>query len=197
VKEPLHLVFVCIGNRNRSPFAEFFFSKLISEKDKGFVNEIRVTSAGFVSQRTKEKMASMQIGAPEPFFGRPLARTTRVALAGQSISVPEEWRTRELTSDIVKKADLLITALPWQKRELMRLYPKAVAMIFTLREISQWDGYLLLEDYEFKGIPRDGTLWDYVEENPDYVSKILSEAEKMLIKAYPNILNQLGLKAAE
>ena len=196
MKEPLHLIFVCIANRNRSPFAEFFFSKLISEKNNEFANEIRVTSAGFVPQRMRETMAEIKIGVPEPFFDRPLARTTRVALAGKNISVPEEWRTRELTSDMVKEADLIITALPDQKKEIMRLYPKEVPTIFTLREISQWEGYLLLEDHEFRGIPRDSTLWDYVEENPGYVSEILVETERILIKAYSHILDQLALKAA-
>jgi len=196
MKEPLYLVFVCIANRNRSPFAEFFFSKLIREKNKEFVNEIRVTSAGFVPQRMRERMAEIRIGVPEPFFGRALARTTRAALADKNTSVPEEWRTRELTSDMVKEADLIITALPEQKEELIRLYPIESPKIFTLREMSQWDGYLLLEDNEFKRIPRDSTLWDYVEENPGYVSEILAETERMLIKAYSNILDRLALKGA-
>ncbi len=196
MKEPRHLVFVCMGNRNRSPFAEFFFSKLISEKDKGLINEIRVTSAGFVPQRMKEKMAGLQIRAPEPFFGRPLAQTTRTALLSRGITVSDGWRTRALTPEMIQEADLLVTAVPEQKKDIMTLYTKSAAKIFTMREISQWEGYLVQEDYDFKGLPKDGTLWNYVEENPEYVGMILSETEKMLIKAYPNIMDQLGLKGA-
>ncbi|MGB4224273.1 MAG: hypothetical protein WBJ54_10710, partial [Syntrophorhabdus sp.] len=70
--------------------------------------------------------------------------------------------------------------------------PKVADIIFTIREISQWEGYLLQEDYDFNKIPRDGSLWSYVEENFDYVANILSEIEKMLIKAYPNIMIRMG-----
>jgi protein-tyrosine-phosphatase len=145
----------------------------------------------------KDKMAALKIGAPDPFFGRPLARTTRDALASRGISAPEGWETRELTSDMVKEADLIITVLPDQKKDLVRLFPKAAGRIFTIREISEWDDYLLQEDYDFKEIPRDSTLWDYVEENPDYVSNILFEMEKMLIKAYPSIMAKLRLRVGE
>lgn len=193
MKRPLHLVFVCIGNRSRSPFAEFFFSKLISERDNQFVDAIKVTSVGFLPQRMKDKMAALKIGAPDPFFGRPLAQTTRTVLLDQGITVSDGWRTSELTQEMAEQADLIITALPGQKNDIIRLYPNAAGRIFTMREISQWDGYLLQEDYDFKEIPRDSTLWDYVEENYEYVTNILLEMEKMLRKAYPNIIGKLGL----
>lgn len=193
MKRPLHLVFVCIGNRNRSPFAEFFFSKLISERDNKFVDAIRITSAGFLPQRMKDKMAALKIGAPDPFFGRPLAQTTRTVLLGQGITVSDGWRTRELTPEMVEQADLIITALPGQKNDIIRLYPNVADRTFTMREISQWEDYLLQEDYDFKEIPRDSTLWDFVEENYEYVTNILLEMEKMLIKAYPNIMGKMGL----
>lgn len=197
MKPPLHLVFVCIGNRNRSSFAEFFFSKLISQKDNQFVDAIRVTSAGFLPQRMKDKMATLKIGMPDPFFGRPLAQTTRTCLLRLNITVSDGWRTRELTPELAEQADLIITALPGQKNDIMWLYPKVAERIFTMREISRWDDYLLQEDYDFKEIPRDSTLWDYVEENYEYVNNILFEMEKMLIKAYPNIMEKLGLRINE
>jgi len=193
VKRPLHLVFVCIGNRNRSPFAEFFFSKLINQSDNQFIDAIKITSAGFLPQRMKDKMAALKIGAPDPFFGRPLAQTTRTVLLRLGITVSDGWRTRELTPEMVEQANLIITALPGQKNDIIRLYPNVAERIFTMREISQWDDYLLQEDYDFKEIPRDSTLWDYVEENYEYVTNILLEMEKMLIKAYPNIMGKLGL----
>ncbi|MFZ7110209.1 MAG: hypothetical protein ACOWYE_00875 [Desulfatiglandales bacterium] len=197
MKDPRHLVFVCVGNRNRSPFSEFFFSKLLSERDKSLVNAIHVTSAGFVPQIIKDKMAERHIGLPEPFFGRPLARTTRKALHLLGIIVPETWKTKALSSEMVEEADMLITSLPDQKKDLVMLYPTAADRIFTIREVSQWEGYLLQEDPDYKEIPSDNTFWNYVEEDAPYVERILSEVEKMLTKAYPNILKHLGLEAAE
>jgi len=183
---------VCIGNRNRSPFAEFFFSKLISQRDKQLVDRISVISAGFMPQRMKDKMAILKIGAPNPFFGRTLPQATRTVLLRHGIKVPDVWRSQELTPELVDRAELIITALPDQKNDIARLYPKVADIIFTIREISQWEGYLLQEDYDFNKIPRDGSLWSYVEENFDYVANILSEIEKMLIKAYPNIMIRMG-----
>ncbi|MCX5813775.1 MAG: hypothetical protein NT178_14695 [Proteobacteria bacterium] len=194
MKDLLHLVFVCIGNRNRSPFAEFFFSKLISERDKMLVDKIRVTSAGFIPRKMKNKMAELHINPPEPFFGRPIAESTLVALLSHGITVSDKWRTSALTPEILDEADMIIAVLPDQKKDLAELYPKIKAKVFTIREISKWDGYLVQEDYGFKDIPEDNTLWNYVEENPDYVSNILHEMEKMLVKAYPHILERLGLK---
>jgi hypothetical protein len=57
--------------------------------------------------------------------------------------------------------------------------------------MARWDGYLLSEDFTVP--PMDDTFWDYVDGNPEYVSKVISLTEEMLIRAYPNILKRLGL----
>jgi protein-tyrosine-phosphatase len=185
---------VCIGNRNRSPFAEFFFSKLLSERDNKLTDKINITSAGFLPQRMKDKMAALKIVAPNPFFGRSLPQTTRTSLLRHGIIVSEAWRSKELTRELAEQADLIITVLPDQKEDIKRIYPNIASRIITIREISQWEDYLLQEDYDFKKIPRDNTLWNYVEEDSEYVATILLEMEKMLIKAYPSIIAKLGFK---
>ena len=192
------LVFVCVGNRNRSPFAEFFFSKLISERNKELTPEIRLSSYGFIPQKIKEKIAATKIDFPDPFFGRPLALSTRTVLLKEGITVPDAWKTKPLTPEVVKEADMIITVLPEQKTDLIDLYPEAVSKIFTIREISQWDGHLSWDkDLEYGRIPSDINFWDYVEENIDHVSIALSEMKKMLIMAYPDIIDKLGLDHAE
>ena len=192
------LVFVCIGNRNRSPFAQFFFSKLISERNKELAPKIRLSSYGFIPQKIKEKIAAMHVGFPDPFFGRPLALSTRTVLLKEGIAVPDRWKTKPLTPEVVKEADMIITVLPEQKTDLIDLYPEAVSKIFTIRELSQWDGPLSWdEDTKYKGISSDINFWDYVEEDIDHVSIALSEMKKMLIMAYPDIVDKLGLNHAE
>jgi hypothetical protein len=47
-----------------------------------------------------------------------------------------------------------------------------------------------------KRIPSHINFWDYVEENIDHVSIALSEMKKMLIMAYPDIVDKLGLNHA-
>jgi protein-tyrosine-phosphatase len=192
------LIFVCVGNRNRSPFAELFFTKLISERNKELAPKIRLSSYGFIPQKMKEKMAAFHVGFPEPFFGRPLALSTRTVLLKEGIAVPEKWKTKPLTPEVVKEADMIITILPEQKTDLIDLYPEAVSKIFTIKEISQWDGPLSWDqDLKHKGIPSHINFWDYVEEDIDHVSIMLSEMKKMLIMAYPDIVDKLGPNHAE
>jgi protein-tyrosine-phosphatase len=192
------LVFVCIGNRNRSPFAEFFFSKLISERNKELAPKIRLSSYGFIPQEMKEKIAATEVAFPDPFFGRPLALSTRTVLLKEGIAVPERWKTKPLTPEAVKEADMIITMHPEQKIDLIDLYPEAVSKMFSIREISHWDGPLSWdEDTKYEGISSDINFWDYVEEDIDHVSIALSEMKKMLITAYPDIIDKLGLNHAE
>jgi protein-tyrosine-phosphatase len=192
------LVFVCIGNRNRSPFAEFFFAKLIRERNKGLAHHLRLSSYGFIPQKVKEKLAAMNVGFPDPFFGRPLALSTRTVLLKEGIAAPELWKTRALTPEVVKEADMIITVLLEQKMELIDLYPEAVTKIFTIREISHWEGPLSWEgDLRHKWTRSDINFWDYFEENIDHVSIALSEMRKMLTMAYPDIIDNLGLNHAE
>jgi protein-tyrosine-phosphatase len=188
----LHLIFVCVCNRVRSAFSEFLFPKMMGEKDARLDGRVKVSSAGFIPQKLKDHLARVPVKFPEPFYNRPMAEITRAILFKKGIVVPEEWRSKELNSEMVKDADLVITALPEQKEELISLFPKAQAKIFTIKEMARWDGYLLSEDFTVP--PMDDTFWDYVDGNPEYVSKIIALTEEMLIRAYPNILKHLGLR---
>lgn len=192
---PLRVVFVCISNRVRSAFAEFLFAKMLAERDETLMNEVKASSAGFVPQTFRDQLAEVHVGFPDPFYNRHMAETTRAALFKKGIVVSAEWRSKELSPEMMKDADLIITALPEQKEELINLFQKARSRIFTTREISKWDEYLISEDPT--GIPLDHTFWDYVEENPDYVSKVILETEKTLVRAFPNILKHLGLESRE
>jgi protein-tyrosine-phosphatase len=189
-KAPVQIVFVCVSNRGRSVFAEFFFRKLIGEQNDGLLDRIKVSSAGFIPQAIKDHVAKLRIGFPEPFYNRPMPETTRSFLCERGIVVSPDWRSRELTSAMVKQANLIITAIPEQKQELVNLYQEASAEILTIREISQWGGYLRFE--VLSGLPQDPSYWRYVEEDADYVATILSEMEESLTRAVPHILKRLG-----
>jgi protein-tyrosine-phosphatase len=164
----------------------------MGEKDAGLDGRIKVSSAGFIPQKLKDHLARVPVKFPDPFFNRPMAEMARSTLFKKGIAVPEEWRSKGLTSEMVEDADLLITALPEQKEELISLFPKAQAKISTIKEMARWDGYVLSEDFTVP--PMDDTFWDYVDGNPEYVSKIIALTEEMLIRAYPNILKHLGLR---
>lgn len=188
--EQLHLIFLCVSNRGRSVFAEFFFRDTINNMGKGIRNRVKVTSAGFVPQAIKDQVGELQIGFPDPFYGRPMAEPTRSFLLERGISAPQEWRSRELTSEMVRDAHLIITAIPQQKEDLVNMYPEANAKICTMREISRWDTPFSFED--LTQYPKDESYWMYCEEDEEFVKNILSEVEQSLTQALPDILSRLG-----
>jgi protein-tyrosine-phosphatase len=164
---------------------------MMREYDERVIDEIRVSSAGFIPMIVKEQLKKKGVIFPDPFYNRPMADPTRKALLNKGIAVSEEWRSKELSPEMVEDADLMITALPEQKEELIYLYPKAQRKVFTIREMSKWDGYLFFEDFSIP--PMDHTFWDYIEGNTDYALKVISLTEETLIRAFPYILKELGV----
>ena len=186
-------MFVCVGNNVRSAFAEFFFLKMLSQKNDGFGTELSVLSAGFVPQKLKEQLAQAQIGFPEPFFGRPMSESTQIELFKRGIEVPMDWRSKELNPKTVGDADLIITMLPEIREELTHLFPEDQDKIFTLRDMSEWHGYFFVED--FAPPPLNENYWHFVEEDPEFVSRMLQAVESSLVRAFPNVIRKLGSKS--
>jgi len=183
---PPHVTFVCIGNRVRSTFAEFYLADRFSER----AEKPAVSAAGFIPQALKDQLAEARIPIPKPFFERPMSELTRAALDEKGIRVPDGWRSRELTPEMIEETDLLVTALGVQKEELSNIYKDARDKIFSIRDLSEREDYLLFEDFSAPVL--DENYWHYVEEDPEFVSEILRVWEETLIKAIPNILRQLG-----
>jgi protein-tyrosine-phosphatase len=179
------MTFVCVGNRVRSVFAEFFLPKVLRKMGA----EAEVSSAGFVPRALRDHLARANINLPEPFFNRPMSELTKAALREKGITVPEEWRSKELSLQMVQEADVVITALGAQKEELRTLYKEEGHKIFSAREMAGEEGYLFFED--FSALPLDRGSWDHVEEDPKYVSRTLREWEQSLIRLIPNITRRL------
>ncbi len=186
------VLFVCIGNTVRSPFMEFLFAKMLSEKCDELGKRLKVLSAGFIVQKLKDQLAKAQISFPEPFYGRPMSREVRIALLEGGIDVPIEWRSKEVNPKMVEDADLIITVLTEIKEELTDLFSKARNKTFTLREISECDETLFFED--FNALPLNDNYWHFVEEDPEFVSQTLLAVEDNLVRAFPNIIQELGVK---
>jgi protein-tyrosine-phosphatase len=184
-----HILFVCVSNRVRSPFSEFYFKRRLNETDPELANTLKISSAGFVHRKLKDHLAKANIASPNPFYNRPMSQITRDALLSRGIPVPKEWRSRELTPYDVKDADIVIVASPGQKEELLDLFPKAQEKICTTREISKWDKYLVQEDLSI--VPLDDRFWVFCEETPENVHQVILEMQEMLEKGLPHILNKM------
>jgi protein-tyrosine-phosphatase len=179
------VLFVCVGNRVRSTFAELFLDDIFRKRGVG----ISVSSAGFLPQRLKDHLAENNIPSPEPFYNRPMSEVTMTALREKGIHIPRGWRSKELSFEMIKKANLLITALGMQKDELCSLYEDRRDKIFSIRELLKTESYLFFED--FTKVPLNASFWQYCEEDPEYVAKVLQTWEQTLVEAIPNIIERL------
>jgi protein-tyrosine-phosphatase len=182
-----HLLFICVANRVRSVFAEFYLRDRFLKRG----DDITVSSAGFVPQVLKDLLAEHYIVSPDPFYDRPMSELTMAALLKKRIHVPEGWRSKELTIEMMEEADLIITALPAQKEDLSSLYQEISNRIFTMRDLSRSDEGLFSEDLSI--LTFDDNFWYHVEEDPEYVSRTLMEWEEILIGTIPNITKQMGI----
>ncbi len=188
-----NLLFVCVRNRVRSPFAEFLFRKMLQERTNGSQLQIKVSSAGFHPVELRELLVTKSVEQPEPFYGVSMSEPTLKELGKRGISPPEGWTSRELGPDDVRNATLIIVALIQQKQELLALYPDALGKVFTAREITGQEKPFTHEIFSL--LPFDDTFWWFCEENPDYAGKVLSEMEETLVGGFNTILHYLGMEA--
>ena len=186
-----HVVFVCVANRVRSPFGEFLLTDILNERGE----DITVSSGGYLPQILKDRLAEANINMPNPFFNRPMSELTRAALLEKGISVPKDWRSKELRFETIKEADLLITALSMQNKGLSVDYREFRNKIFTITDLSEEKDYTFLED--FSGLPLNENFWHYCEEDPEYVSRTLKAWEEILIRALPTITKKIRLGSEE
>ena len=151
--------------------------------------KIAVSSAGFLPQKLKDHLAENRIASPEPFYNRPMSEVTIDVLRDKGIHTPERWRSKELSPEMINKANLLITALGMQKDELSDRYEDMRHKIFSIRELLKTEDYLFFED--FTKVPLNANFWQYCEEDPEYVTKVLRTWEETISEALPNIIKQL------
>lgn len=137
-------------------------------------------------------MDEANIPLPEPFFHTHMSRVVRDLLGKKGFAVPDEWRSKPLTRDLVTAADVIVTALAWQKDEIAETYLEAQGKIFTFREMAKWNDDVLFEKIE--GLPMDESFWEYCEEDPAYVTRIIGEVEDLMNRGLPLMIEKLRLK---
>ena len=142
-KVPFHILFVCVSNRVRSVFSEFIFPKMVKgETERLGKGVVEASSAGFIPKRLANLLEKNRIAYPEKFYGRDMSKITREVLLHREIAVPIQWKSKELTSQKMNEADLVMVALSTQKEDLIGLYPNARNRLFTFREMAEFENYL-------------------------------------------------------
>ena len=114
------ILFLCTGNVCRSPMAEGLFRHAVQGR-----GEFRILSAG--------------LGAVD---GQ--APTNHSVQAMKEVGIDISWqRSRALTAELVRSADLILGMTHSHTETVALLYPKAAEKTFLLREFDE-----TLEDYE-------------------------------------------------
>lgn len=128
---PARVLVVCTGNICRSPLAERLLRHCLAEHGVG-PDRVVVGSAG-VRALVDEPMT-------------PQAARELSALGGDA----EGSCARQLTADLVRDADLVLTAERTHRSAVVQLMPRALRYAFTLRELAR-----LLDDADLADLPTD------------------------------------------
>lgn len=113
------VLFVCTGNTCRSSMAEGLLKDLIIKK--GLQDKIKVESAGVFA-----------------VSGGPASPQAIEAMKRQSIDISNH-RARQLTKDIIDKADLILAMTNNHKRAIISMNKDAADKTFTLTEYAYED----------------------------------------------------------
>jgi protein-tyrosine phosphatase len=116
MSEPFDLLFVCTGNICRSPTAELYAAHHLPPA------HFRVHSAGTYG-----------------LDGYPIEPQAARRLAALGIA-HDAFRARRLTEEMVRAADLVLTATREHRSAVVTLVPKALPRTFTMREFARLAG---------------------------------------------------------
>jgi protein-tyrosine phosphatase len=116
------LLFVCTGNICRSPMAERLAAAALASRLGPEASRVLVHSAGTWGHE----------GSPmEPFALDTLSRL------GVDAQASAAFRARELTSEMVESADLVLVASREHRAAVVTMVPRSVTRTFTLREFGR------------------------------------------------------------
>ncbi|GJN41996.1 arsenate reductase/protein-tyrosine-phosphatase family protein [Corynebacterium ammoniagenes] len=109
------ILMVCTGNICRSPMAENLLAKMVQD-----ISEVRIMSAG----------THAMVG--EPMF--PISQQIAQSYGAEDL---ESHRARQVTDELLKASDLVLTMTREQRRFVVESNPHVTRRAFTLREFSR------------------------------------------------------------
>ncbi|WP_183085021.1 arsenate reductase/protein-tyrosine-phosphatase family protein [Mycetocola manganoxydans] len=110
------ILFVCTGNVCRSPYLELVLRNHLAQRH---ITSIAVRSAG-----------------TEALLHQPVAPPMAAILEQAGITT-DTFRSRQLERQMVRSADLILTAERSHRSVVARLHPPALSRIFTLRQAAR------------------------------------------------------------
>ena len=154
-----NILVVCTGNVCRSPMATALFRKEIAER--GLAEEVFVDSAGTYAM-----------------VGHPASEGSVNAMAQRGLDISDH-RAKQLTADLVEKADLIVVMEERHRRSIFVTWPRAIVKTLLLSELS--GDHAEIDD------PYGGEQWEY-----DETATII---EGYVQRGMPALLKRLGISA--
>jgi protein-tyrosine-phosphatase len=157
-KKKFKVLFVCTGNTCRSPMAEGILKSALKKKG---VRHVDVSSAGTHGLHF----------APASVFGAQIAKQKGVDLF--------RHRSRELTADMIKGANLILVMAQEHLDHISRIAPNAVNKTFLLRTFARVRGASNRGGEEIDPSVKD-PIGGSLEEYQRSFSEIETEIERIL-----------------
>jgi protein-tyrosine-phosphatase len=149
----VRVLFVCTGNTCRSPMTEVLFRNMVEKAQKG--HEILALSAGIA------------VGCDAPASEQAIE-----VMKHQGIDLAKH-RTRALTPELVRAADLILTMTNSHKRAVLAMTPEAEGKVHTVRQFAE-------------GL--DGDIADPYGAPVEIYQACADEINSQLVKAWEKIL---------
>lgn len=113
VGTPQSVLFVCLGNICRSPYAA---RAIMRELPSSWANIMRVDSAGFIGPNR-----------PSPQIAAEVATERRVDLS--------DHRSKLISSRLIDSNDLVVVMEPWQRRDVLRMSNRRGVRVLVLGDL--------------------------------------------------------------
>jgi len=145
----IRILFVCTGNTCRSPMAQYYFSKAYNRYREDFSHPVSFDSCGTMASDG----AGISCGAKG---------------ALEELGIREgSHRSKPLTAQLVKAADMVVCMTTWHREAVMRFKPQAGTQILVMSDVADKKQYFDVPD------PMGGSHDEYM-----HVMHIIMDAEK-------------------
>jgi len=124
---------VCCGNRERSLIAERLLWQSFVDNFPQLTKRVLVGSAGIMPREYLRHAEARGIRFQYPLFGKNPNIYAQQYLARRGIDV-SSYRSRELTRDLAREADLILAIDRLIKKEILTRYAETQGKVFTFKE---------------------------------------------------------------